>query len=128
MVAPLELRGGLRILVVDDHRTSAEILGILLRRLGHQVETANDGKAALGVAESFRPEIALLDLVLPDMDGHEVSRRLREMDFPVRVLALSGRPPDQQPCDAIDEHLMKPVSLEALQGALERWSPGARGC
>jgi CheY-like chemotaxis protein len=117
--APPELRARLRILVVDDHHSSAEVLSLLLRRLGHQVETANDGSAALGVAERFRPEIALLDLVLPDMDGYEVSRRLRAMDFRIRLLALSGHPPDER-STAFDEHLMKPVSLESLQGALDR--------
>src|SRR5688572_2731089 len=121
--APPELRAGLRILVVDDHQGSAEVLSLLLRRLGHQVETANDGSAALGVAERFRPEIALLDLVLPDMDGYEVSRRLRAMDFRIRLLALSGYPPDERSV-TFDEHLMKPISLESLQGALDRWRGG----
>lgn len=124
MEAPLELRAGLRILIVDDHRSSAEVLSMLLQRLGHRVETADNGKAALGLAERFKPEIALLDLVLPDMDGYEVSRRLREMDFPIRLLALSGYPPDDRSA-AFDEHLMKPISLDSLQTALERWGSRA---
>ena len=117
-------RAGLRILVVDDHPSSAEVLSLLLRRLGHEVETANDGNAALGVAERFKPEIALLDLVLPDMDGYEVSRRLRELDLGTRLLALSGHPPDER-SSAFDEHLMKPVSLECLRSALDRWGSGS---
>ena len=119
MEAP-ELQAGLRILVVDDHRGSAEILALLLKRLGHQVETATNGEAALGLAETFKPEVAFLDLVLPDMDGYEVSRRLRALDFSIRLLALSGYPPDDRSV-AFDEHLMKPVSLDALRSALQRW-------
>jgi CheY-like chemotaxis protein len=128
MKAPPELRAGLRILVVDDHPDSAEIFAIMLRRLGHEVETACDGRAALERATSFKPEIAFLDIMLPGMDGYEVSRRIRDLSLPTRLVALSGHSPDflGDP-GSFDDHLMKPLNMESLRSMLDRWTPRLAG-
>jgi two-component system CheB/CheR fusion protein len=69
----------LRVLIVDDNAGVANSLAILLRLWGHEAAAAQDGPAALEVAAVFRPDVALLDLGLPGMDGCEVGRRLREL-------------------------------------------------
>src|SRR5207253_11378258 len=67
-----------RILVVDDNVDAAEALGELLRDFGHEVATAHDGPQALDNARLHRPEIVLLDIGMPEMDGYEVAKRIRE--------------------------------------------------
>src|SRR5436309_1713733 len=68
----------LRILVVDDIRDAADSLTLLLQLLGHEARAVYDSVTALRVACSLRPEVVLLDIGLPDLDGYEVSRRLRQ--------------------------------------------------
>lgn len=69
---------GRRILIVDDNRDGANSLAMVLRMLGNQVFITYDGIAALQAAEAYRPDLVLLDIGLPRMDGHEVCRRIRE--------------------------------------------------
>jgi CheY-like chemotaxis protein len=114
-----------RVLVVDADRESAEALAQLLHLLGHEVETAPDGPSALRAAPRFTPDLVLLDLGHPGIDGHEVARRLRSepsLDG-VRLVALAGHStgPDHmtsEPTD-FDEHLVKPVELDDLLVILE---------
>jgi CheY-like chemotaxis protein len=114
---------GKRILVVDDNVDAASSLAELLRLLGHSVRVAHSGAAALDAARVSEPEIALVDIGLPDMDGYEVARRLRERDHgaPLVLVAVTGYglPADHaRSADAgFDRHLVKPVDLAAL-GAL----------
>jgi signal transduction histidine kinase/ActR/RegA family two-component response regulator len=110
-----------RILVVDDNEDSANVLGRMLRRLyGQEVEVAHDGPSALVLAEAFRPEVILLDIGLPGMDGYEVARRLRAMPGfeVVTLLALTGwgQEGDRQKSReaGFDHHLVKPVEPEAI--------------
>ena len=70
-------RAGVRVLLVDDNVDAAESLAMLLRLWGHEVAVAHDGPAALRAAEVQRPQVALLDIGLPGMDGYELARRLR---------------------------------------------------
>jgi signal transduction histidine kinase/CheY-like chemotaxis protein len=114
-----------RILVVDDNADAARSLGRLLERLhGQDVRIAHDGPSALEIADSFRPEIALLDIGMPGMDGHELARRLRgRPEFENTVLvALSGwgQESDRRKSAEVgfDRHLVKPVDPEALRGLL----------
>ena len=81
-----------RVLVVDDNRDAAESLAALLRNAGHEVAVGHDGAQALYLAEQFRPDVLLLDISMPKMNGHEAARRLRATDWgkPIYVVALSG--------------------------------------
>lgn len=111
-----------RVLVVDDNVDAATSLGKLLRRLyGQDVKVAHDGPSALELSEQFRPEVILLDLGMPGMDGYEVARRLRERpDFEgTRLIALTGWGQEsarQRSQEAkFDLHLVKPVDPEEIR-------------
>jgi two-component system CheB/CheR fusion protein len=111
-----------RVLVVDDNVDGADSLAILLRLDGHEVSLAHDGLAALDLAEAFRPEVILLDIGLPGMDGYEVAKRLRTRHETKNTVLVAvtgyGRDEDRSRSrDAgFDHHLVKPVSFEALNG------------
>jgi CheY-like chemotaxis protein len=115
---------GRRILVVDDNQDSAATLGHLLRLLGHEVRVLHDGAETLTVSETFRPEMILLDIGLPGLDGLEVARRLRaDARFDsVVVAALTGygSPEDRQQSHDVgfNAHFVKPVDLETLKRML----------
>ena len=121
----------LRVLVVDDNQDSAGSLATLLRLWGHRVETALDGPSALALADSFRPQAALLDIGLPGMTGHELGRKLRE-SLAVNELLLIALSGYSQPQDQVlsaecgfAHHLVKPVDPDALQKLLNASSPSA---
>ena len=110
------------ILVVDDNRDAADSLAMLLQFEGRQTLCAYSGEAALQQVATFEPQLVLLDIGLPGLDGYEVARRLKA-DFPkLRVIALSGygQVEDRQRSAAagFDAHLVKPVDLDALKRAL----------
>lgn len=113
-----------RILVVDDNEQVADALTMLLSTVGHEVHTEHTGQAALRAIQTFQPEVVLLDIGLPDMDGYEVARCLREQGLPgeVRLIALSGYGQEQGVRDRektpFDHYLLKPVSLDDLQALL----------
>jgi signal transduction histidine kinase/DNA-binding response OmpR family regulator len=113
-----------RVLVVDDNRDGAEVMGIALQLEGHEVRVAYDGPAALGIAEDFRPTVVLLDIGLPLMDGYEIARRLRSMPggTGMRLVAMSGYGLDshrQRTAEAgFDFHLVKPVDFAELNSLL----------
>jgi len=115
-----------RVLLVDDNQDAAKSLATLLRLGGHEVRLAHDGATALKTAESFQPEVVLLDIGLPGMDGYEVARRLRKEVHLNRslVAALTGYGHDddrrRSRAAGIDIHFVKPVDLEALQAMLAR--------
>jgi PAS domain S-box-containing protein len=110
-----------RILVVDDNVDAAETLAVLLRLEGHDVRVATDGPAALDAALADPPEVIILDLGMPGMDGFEVARRLREQPGGKTTLlvALTGwaQEEDRRRCyeAGFDGHLPKPVEPEALR-------------
>jgi signal transduction histidine kinase/ActR/RegA family two-component response regulator len=109
-----------RILIVDDNADSSESLALLLRHAGHQVETAYDGLDALAAAEARPPEVALLDIALPRLNGLEVARRMRgELGLSKALLVAMtgyGQVEDQLRSReaGFNAHLVKPVDLEAL--------------
>jgi PAS domain S-box-containing protein len=114
-----------RILVVDDSRDTADTLARLLRQLGHEVGVAYEGPSACQAAVTLTPDVALLDLGLPGMDGYEVARRLRSepsLDG-VCLVALTGygSESDRRKSEAagFDAHLIKPVEFDALRRVLE---------
>lgn len=109
-----------RVLVVDDSKDAADSLGLILEQWGFEVRIAYAGTSALGLIGTFAPDIALLDLIMPNMDGIELARRIRACPVgrSMRLIALSGWPHDrtcgcQREAD-IEAHLVKPVSLERL--------------
>lgn len=113
-----------RVLVVDDHADVAECLALLLKDLGHQVHTVYDGLSAFEAVRTFGPEVVLLDIGLPEMDGYEVARRLRAEHGPDKLLlvALTGY---GQEADRLrtreagfDEHLLKPAGCADLNKLL----------
>jgi len=113
-----------RFLVVDDNVDATVSQAELLRMLGHEVETAYDGQSALRKAQAFRPEVVLLDLGMPGMDGFEVARRLRATPEGRHVLLVAqtgwGQEEDRKRTKAagFDVHLAKPVDVDALMGLL----------
>jgi DNA-binding response OmpR family regulator len=82
----------MRVLIVDDNERAAKGLFGLLTYAGHESRIANNGEQALGIAAAFRPEVVLLDIRLPDMDGYDVARCLRKQASPqqMRIVALSA--------------------------------------
>jgi CheY-like chemotaxis protein len=114
-----------RILVVDDNRDTAHSCAMLLKTLGHEVQTAFEGHEALETARTFRPEAIFLDIGLPGMNGYEVARTLRSEGFADEVIvAISGygQAEDRQRSEdaGFDDHLVKPVDQDALLAALRR--------
>jgi two-component system CheB/CheR fusion protein len=110
----------LRILVVDDSPDAADSLTLLLTLQGHEAHTAYDGPSALRLAGTFLPEVVLLDIGLPRMDGCEVARRLRaEVGLRDALLIAAtgfGRPADRRRCHeaGFDHFLLKPLDLAEL--------------
>lgn len=110
-----------RVLVADDNHDSAESLGMLLELEGHEVQLAYDGQQALDAAASFLPDVMLLDIGLPKMDGFEVATRLRQDRSYDRMLLVAvtgyGTDSDRERARAagFDHHLVKPVDPRALR-------------
>ena len=115
-----------RILVVDDHHDAGDSLATLLRLLGHQVRVAYDGMAGLEAARVFRPQVALLDIGMPGIDGIELAKRLRrEPEFDdMLMIALTGygRDEDRRRSSeaGFNAHLVKPVDIAALNGMIAK--------
>ena len=111
----------LKILVVDDNRDAAETLSMLLELKGHAVRRAYDGENALQVAEGFRPEMVLLDLGMPKMNGYEACRRIRDQEWGAHMTLIAvtgwGQEDDRRKSSAagFDGHLVKPVDPETLE-------------
>ena len=123
----------LRVLVVDDNRDSTESLASLLKMWGHEVETAGDGVEACERAERFRPDVALLDLSMPRLDGYGAARRIRLAPWAERIVLVAqtgwGQASDRRLAEAagFDFHLTKPLNFVALRKILAeaRRAPGA---
>ena len=122
-----EAHGGpVRVLVVDDNADVAEGLMMLLELLGHRVRVAHDGLAALEAARTSAPDLMLVDIGLPGMDGYEVARSVRQDSRlkGVVLVALTGYGRDEDKRKAIeagfDDHLVKPLTVETFQKLLGR--------
>jgi len=118
----------LRVLVVEDNRDAAGSTATLLRHWGHDVRVALDGPTALREASEDAPDVVLLDLGLPGMDGYEVARRLREMLHEKKTLfvVVSGYGMDRDVLrssdEGIDLHFVKPVDPAELRAVLEKFA------
>jgi PAS domain S-box-containing protein len=107
-----------RVLVVEDDEDSAEVVREVLVRLGHDVRVVRDGSLALTEAQRFEPDVVLLDLGLPTMDGVEVARRLRAITARARIVAMTGHGPAAASDVEFDAYLVKPVDIAALKRAM----------
>jgi signal transduction histidine kinase/CheY-like chemotaxis protein len=111
---------GTRVLVVDDNHDAAEVLCMLLQSIGVKVEVVNSGPAALAAIPDYRPNVILMDIGMPGMDGNEVARRIRQQpEFnDIKLIALTGwgQEKDRQRSkeSGFDHHLTKPVNFKTL--------------
>ena len=113
-----------RVLVVDDHTDASELLCLHLARLGHSCREAKDGTTGLEIARELQPHVAILDLWLPDMSGHDLAKELRQRDPNVYLIALTGSTRSEDRTKAIDagfdEYLMKPADNRTLLDLIEK--------
>jgi len=115
-----------RVLIVEDNIDAADALAVLVQLLGHSADVAYDGRGALEALERIRPDVMLIDIGLPDIDGFEVARRARLLPAGEKMLlaALSGYGQDgdkQRAREAgFDHHLTKPIEMDALTKLLGR--------
>lgn len=120
---------GLRILVADDNRDAADTCAALLELCGYSVQTAYSGGEALELAESFRPQAALLDIGLPDLSGYTLAQCIRASGWGRNALLIAitrwGQSEDRRRAyeAGFDQHLAKPVSAEAIESALRGLAP-----
>ncbi|HEX7295419.1 MAG TPA: PAS domain S-box protein, partial [Pyrinomonadaceae bacterium] len=120
-----------RILIVDDNKDSADSLSMLLELTGNEIFTAHDGVEAVAAIEQHRPEVVLLDIGLPKLDGHEVCRRVREQPWgkDIVVIALTGwgQEDDRRRSEeaGFNGHLVKPVDYDKLLELLSTLTNGA---
>jgi CheY-like chemotaxis protein len=125
-------KGSRRILVAEDYRPSAESMAKLLELLGHQVVVAQNGPEAIAPALSWQPELILLDIGLPAIDGYTVAARLRQEELcrDTTIIAVTGYGQEgdrRRSREAgIDHHLLKPVSADVLLPLLSL--SGASSC
>ena len=121
---PTEHRKPLRVLVVDDNIDAADGLSMMIRLLGHDSRAVFDGASAIQIAPTFRPDVVLLDIGMPGLDGHAVARRLRENDATrgAYLVALSGwgqvEDRNRSREAGFDEHMVKPADPRQLERLL----------
>jgi DNA-binding response OmpR family regulator len=123
---PVESRGAdhRRILIVEDNVDSAKSLAMLLELSGHAVHTAHDGNQGLALADTLRPDLVLLDIGLPGLNGYEVCRRIRQTAWgkDLMIVALTGWGQEEDRARSrqagFSAHLVKPVDVSALVGML----------
>jgi len=118
-----------RVLIVEDNPDASDALHMLLELLGHKVRVVRDGPSALEAVRANAPDVALVDIGLPGMDGYEVARRARPLATPGRMtlIALTGYGRDEDKARALaagfDYHLTKPVDVDALRSLLSGAGP-----
>jgi CheY-like chemotaxis protein len=119
---------GLRVLIVDDNFDACLMLASIVRLQGYDVQTAYTGPAALAAAQIWRPDVVLLDIGLPQLDGYEVARRLRAEPATrgMRIIAISGYGTEEDLQlgreAGFDAHLLKPVDADEIGALLAAWN------
>jgi len=119
------LRGkALRVLLVDDNETAADSMSELLALRGYDVEVAYSGAQAIEKARTFRPQVSILDIGMPDLDGYEVAISLRKQKFPCVYIALTGygqiHDKNKATAAGFNYHLTKPASIKEIDALLQR--------
>jgi len=115
-----------KILIVDDNRDAAEILAEALDLSGYQTRVAFDGPSTLAMVDAFKPDVMLVDIGLPVMDGYELARQLRANPglASARLIAVTGYGQESDRRRALDagfdEHMVKPLDLERLEAMLRQ--------
>jgi PAS domain S-box-containing protein len=109
-----------KILIVDDEKISAECLASLIRKCGYVVEIAEDGCTAISLAESFTPDVIIMDIRLPDMDGYKLAEQIRALPFcsQTTMIGCSGSSPIEEKMGLFDTYLIKPLDMMALMQLL----------
>ena len=113
-----------KILVVDDNHDSALSMAMMLQIMGHETRTAHDGESAVSTAETFLPEVILLDIGLPKLNGYEVAQRIRETTWGQTMYLIAvtgwGQDEDRQRSSEVglNLHMVKPVEPAALEKLL----------
>lgn len=113
-----------RVLIADDNVDSADSLGLLLNLLGVEVRVAHDGLEAIAVGREYRPNVVLLDIAMPRLNGHEAARQIRQEEWgrQAKLVAITGwsddRHKEQTRAAGFDDHLVKPVALDDLKKLL----------
>jgi PAS domain S-box-containing protein len=121
---PVSDQGRSRVLLADDNKDAADALGMLLEFSGHEVRVVYNGRSALSLAQTFRPDLAILDIGMPEMNGYELARSLRRMPWgrSITLIALTGWGQDDDRLRAtqagFDHHLTKPVDPETVERLL----------
>lgn len=114
----------LRVLIADDNEDAADMLATLLGMKGHEVCVAHDGREAVNSAVEFHPDVALLDIGMPELDGHQVAAQIRRelAGESVMLVAITGWGQDGKAAAAsaggFDHHLVKPIDFEQLSACL----------
>jgi signal transduction histidine kinase len=122
---------GRRVLVIDDNIDAAESIAVFLRLEGHEVRTVSDGPQAVAIAQVFAPQVAVVDIGLPGMNGYEVARRLRlkGTEAPTLLIALTGYGQKEDRLRSMQagfhHHFVKPADPRVIQSAIASW--GERG-
>jgi len=114
----------LRVLIADDNEDAADMLAMILDSKGHEVRVAHDGLEAVSSAKAFQPDVALLDIGMPELDGHQVAAQIRSLSGEsVMLVAITGWSEpgvaQSQEYAGFDHHLVKPVDLERLTACLQ---------
>lgn len=123
--APVQAPFRRRVLVVDDNHDAADSLSMLLELMGHEVAKAYEGRAAVELAGSFRPQLALLDIGMPELDGYDVARRIRKQPGGREAILVAltgwGQHEDRRRAveEGFDHHIVKPVDLTVLRKLLD---------
>lgn len=121
-----------RLLVADDNPDAADSLAMTLRLLGHEVEVAHDGRQALAIASILHPDVALLDIGMPEINGYELARQIRSEPWgrDMKLIAVTGWGQEEDRRLALeagfDEHLTKPIDPKRLVGLVEAPGPDAQ--
>ena len=121
-IAPPKSR--FRILVVDDNPDAALSLAMMLSMMGHDTRTAHDGEVAVTTAEAFRPQVVLLDIGLPKLNGYEVAQRIRQQEWGTSMFLVAvtgwGQDEDRRRSEEVgmNLHMVKPVEPSALDRML----------
>jgi CheY-like chemotaxis protein len=126
-------KSGRRVLVIDDNIDAAESIAVFLRLEGHEVRTVSDGPQAVAIAQVFAPQVAVVDIGLPGMNGYEVARRLRlkGSGAPALLIALTGYGQKEDRARSteagFDHHFVKPADPRLIQAAIASWDGPSSG-